>query len=119
MRKPPARKKSGFAAWQLRAARAAADISIQRLADLSQISVSSIRRAEVNGSEPMSLVNQKALLDALAVLGVSLSEPGATPATVTMSDEAAAQQMAAVTAKTTSTSTPTLTGPATKPSIKS
>ncbi len=71
--KPPVEKKPGFKAWQLRAARGAADISIQQLADLSGVSVSSIRRAEKNGAAPMSLVNQKALLDALAELGVVIS----------------------------------------------
>ena len=87
-RKPPSEKKSGFKAWQLRAARAAADISIQALADRSGVSVSSIRRAEDYGSQPMSRVNQKALLDALAASGVTMSAPGMTPATVMMADTA-------------------------------
>ena len=119
VRKPSAKKKSGFAAWQLRAGRAAADISIQRLADLSGVSVSSIRRAEENGSEPMSQVNQKVLLDALAALGVSLSEPGAAPATVTMTDEAAARQTAALKAKPAKVSPSTKSSPASKPAVKS
>lgn len=96
VRKPSAEKKSGFAAWQLRAARAAADISIQKLADLSAVSVSSIRRAEENGSGPMSRVNQKALTDALEGLGVTMSAPDSTPATVTLS---AAAQAAATSAQ--------------------
>ncbi len=81
---------SEFPAWQLRAARAAADVSIQQLAERSGISVSTIRRAEQNGSGPMNRVSQKALVDALNALGVMLSEPGAGPATVSMAAPAAA-----------------------------
>ncbi|WP_426038410.1 helix-turn-helix domain-containing protein [Brevundimonas sp. DC300-4] len=76
----------GFAAWQLRAARAAADISIQTLSELSAVSVSSIRRAERAGSAPMSRVNCKALTDALAALDVVMSAPDIEPAAVTMTN---------------------------------
>ena len=75
IRKSQSEKMSGFLAWQLRAARAAADLSIQQLADLSGVSVSSIRRAEQNGSTPMSRPNQKALLDALEAKGVHIDLP--------------------------------------------
>jgi len=84
VRKPSVQKSSIIPAWQFRAARAAADVSIQTLAERSQISVSTIRRAERDGSGPMSRISQKALLDALTALGVTLSEPGVAPATVSM-----------------------------------
>lgn len=86
VRKTPAEKMSGFKAWQLRAARAAAGLSILNLAELSGVSVSSIQRAEKSGSDPMSRANQEALLKALAERGVVVSAPGEQPATISMLD---------------------------------
>ena len=83
VRKPPSVENLQFDAWQLRAARAAADLSIQVLADLSGVSVSTIRRAEIHGAQPMSRVNRQALISALAAFGVAMSSD-VSPATVTM-----------------------------------
>lgn len=71
MRKPSDAKEPATA-WQLRAARAAANISAQELAALSGLSVNTIRRAEQAGMAPMSKVNKKALIAALAELGAEL-----------------------------------------------
>ncbi len=83
VRKPLSVKNLEFDAWQLRAARAAADLSIQALADLSGVSVSTIRRAETQGAQPMNRVNRQALIAALADFGVAMSTD-VSPATVTM-----------------------------------
>ena len=93
VRKSPPDENLEFDAWQLRAARAAADLSIQMLADLSGVSVSTIRRAEAQGAQPMSRVNRKALIGALAECGVSIST-GVSPATVTMTPLAAPRAVA-------------------------
>ena len=70
MRKPPDEKMTPVEPWQLRAARAAADLSASDLAALSHLSVNSIRRVENGGWEKMSRVNQKALIEALQACGV-------------------------------------------------
>lgn len=82
-RKTPDIENFEFDAWQLRAARAAADLSIQMLADRSGVSVSTIRRAETQGAQPMTRVNRQALVTALSACGVTMSI-GVFPATVTM-----------------------------------
>lgn len=90
VRKPPLVENPQFEAWQLRAARAAADLSIQALADLTGVSVSTIRRAETHGAQPMSRVNRQALISALANCGVAISSD-VSPATVTMTPGTAAE----------------------------
>lgn len=86
LRKSPPDENMEFDAWQLRAARAAADLSIQMLADLSGVSVSTIRRAETQGAQPMSRVNRYALIAALSECGVTMST-NVLPATVTMTPQ--------------------------------
>ncbi len=70
MRKTPDEIISGLEPWQLRAARAAADLTAQQLADLSCLSVNSVRRVEAGGWSKMSRPNQRALIDALESKGV-------------------------------------------------
>lgn len=91
VRKPSPVENFEFDAWQLRAARAAADLTIQALADLSGLSVSTIRRAETQGAKPMSRVNRQALVMALAECGVVMSS-NVSPATVTMTATAGSQE---------------------------
>lgn len=66
---------SGLEPWQLRAARAAADLTAQQLADLSGLSVNSVRRVEQGGWSKMSRVNQRALIDALEATGAVFLAP--------------------------------------------
>lgn len=79
VRKTPVEKNRTIEGWQLRAGRAAAELSAQQMAQYSGLSLSSVRRAEDEGVARLTPVNQKALLDALADLGVSfgLSAEGA------------------------------------------
>lgn len=90
VRKAPGIENFEFDAWQLRAARAAADLSIQTLADRSGVSVSTIRRAEAQGAQPMTRVNRQALIAALSECGVAMST-GVSPATVTMTPQKTAE----------------------------
>lgn len=71
VRKPADENISAIEPWQLRAARAAVDLTAQQLADLSGLSVNSVRRVEQGAWDKMSRVNQRALVDALARRGVS------------------------------------------------
>lgn len=81
---------SAIEPWQLRAARAAADLTAQQLADFSRLSVNSIRRVEAGAWDKMSRVNQAALIHALAAHGATF---------VTTQDGAAAVTFKAVEAE--------------------
>lgn len=65
-----------YLAWQLRAARAAANISADTLSQLAGVHVNTIRRAEKEGMEKMSGANQNAIYQALKKLGIVLGVDG-------------------------------------------
>ena len=73
LRKPSDESISRIEPWQLRAARAAADLTAQELAAISGLSVNSVRRVEQGAWDKMSRVNQRALVEALASCGATFS----------------------------------------------
>lgn len=73
LRKSPDENLSAIEPWQLRAARAATDLTAQQLADISGLSVNSVRRVEQGAWDKMSRVNQRALIEALGQCGITFT----------------------------------------------